>query len=103
MNLEPEPESSPEWQMLAAARRRALAAAPLTDDSAPFGFAQRIAARAMELRRNENIACWTRWSMRAAACAGFAATIVALIHSGSSSDAPLLSPPALEIPGLSSL
>lgn len=101
MNLES--ESSPAWQKLAAARRRALAAMTPADESAPFGFAQRIAARAMELRRNERLACWTRWSMRAAACAGLAATIVALIHSGSGSDAPLLSAPALEIPGLSSL
>ena len=101
MNLEP--ESSPTWQKLAAARRAALAAAPPADHSAPYGFAQRIAARAMELRRHERLTCWTRWSMRAAACAGLAAFIVALIHSGSHSDAPLLSAPALDIPGLSSL
>jgi hypothetical protein len=57
----------------------------------------------MALRRNERLAWWTRWSMRAAALAGVAAAIVALKAPPQNQAGPLLSAPGLEIPGLSSL
>lgn len=100
MNADPETTSA--WEKLAA-RHRLVRATESPDDSAPFGFAQRIAAQAMALRRNERLAWWTRWSMRAAALAGLAVVIMALKAPPSNPAGPLLSAPGLEIPGLSSL
>ena len=97
--MPPEPETTAAWEKLAAARRRArVATTPASDETAPFGFAQRIAAHAMELRRNERLAWWTRWSMRAAFSAGIAAVLVALFSPAADLRAPLLAAPSLEIP-----
>jgi len=101
--MHPESESHLEWQKLAAARRRFLASTQLPDEAAPFGFAGRVAARAMALKQNERLAWWTRWSVRAAACAGLAAAIVALSRPSPEAPVSLLSAPALDLPGLSSL
>lgn len=74
-----EPEISPAWEKLVAARLRVDSGVEsLRDETAPFGFAQRIAAHAMEIRRNERLVWWTRWSIRAAISAGIAAALMAL-------------------------
>lgn len=100
MNADPETASA--WEKLAT-RRRLAKATEARDETAPFGFAQRIATQAMDLRRDERLAWWTRWSMRVAVLAGITAGIVALRSSGQDGVRPLLSPPGLEIPGLSTL
>ncbi len=88
------------WETLAAAYRLARPADPAaSDEAAPFGFAPRLAALALAARRDERLGWWARWSMRAACTAGLAAAVVALLRD----PAPLLSAPALEIPGFSSL
>ena len=92
------------WEKLAAARRAALTTVPPSaDDTAPFGFAQRIASRAMALQRHRQLAWWTRWSLRAAGAAAVAAGLVALARAPESGSTALLAAPALEIPGFSSL
>jgi len=92
------------WDKLVAARRAALAAAPRTnDESAPFGFAQRIASRALSLQRHRQLSWWTRWSLRAAGASAVAAAMVALARAPETGSGPLMVAPALEIPGFSSL
>ena len=92
------------WQKLAAARRAALAGASAeTDDTAPFGFAQRVVSRAMARQRHRQLGWWTRWSLRVAGAATVAAALLALARAPESASAPLLAAPALEIPGFSSL
>ena len=92
------------WEKLAAARRGSLAMRPSAlDETAPFGFAQRIASRAMALQRHRQLAWWTRWSLRAAGAATVAAALVALARTPEHASSPLLAAPALEIPGFSSL
>jgi hypothetical protein len=91
------------WGKLAAARRRSLAASLETDPNAPFGFAQRLASRAMALQRHRQLAWWTRWSLRAAGAATVAAALVAMARAPETASSPLLAAPALEIPGFSSL
>lgn len=95
------------WEKLAAARRQSLAGLPpATDDTdvtVPFGFAERIASRAMALQRHRQLAWWTRWSLRAAGAATAVAALVALARAPETASSPLLAAPALEIPGFSSL
>jgi hypothetical protein len=98
-----EPEMIAAWEKLTAACRRNHSGAPAKEEGAPFGFAQRIAARAMELRRNERLAWWTRWSLRTAACAGIVAGLMALRQTDRGVPPVLFSAPALEIPGFSAL
>lgn len=92
------------WDKLVAARRALLAAAPRTDDeSAPFGFAQRIASRALFLQRHRQLSWWTRWSLRAAGASAVVAALVALARAPESGSGPLMVAPTLEIPGFSAL
>ena len=92
------------WEKLAAARRRSVTVRPSSmDETAPFGFAQRIASRAMALQRHRQLAWWTRWSLRAAGAAAVVAALVALARAPETASNPLLIAPALEIPGFSSL
>ena len=98
-----EPEISAPWEKLVAARRRVgSGVASPRDETAPFGFAQRLAAQAMELRRNERLAWWTRWSMRAGIAAGIAAALMALFNPVVDLPSPFLAAPALDIPTFSS-
>jgi hypothetical protein len=98
-----EPETSASWEKLVAARRRVDSGiASSRDEAAPFGFAQRIAAHAMELRRHERLAWWTHWSMRAGIIAGIAAALMALFNPAAGLPAPFLAAPALDIPLFSS-
>ena len=103
MNSEINPPDA--WAKLAAARRAVLTTRPTSlDESAPFGFAQRVASCAMALQRHRQLAWWTRWSLRAAGAATVAAALVALARAPESTAASsLLAAPALEIPGFSSL
>ena len=102
MNTDSNPSDS--WEKLAAARRRSVAVHPsLMDDTAPFGFAQRIASRAMALQRHRQLAWWTRWSLRAAGAATVVAALVALARAPETASNSLLVAPTLEIPGFSSL
>ena len=102
--MKPESNLPESWEKLVAARRAALAAAPpAQDDTAPFGFAQRIASCALALQRHRQLAWWTRWSLRAAGAASVAAALVALARAPESVSAPLLGVPSLEIPRFSSL
>ncbi len=90
----------PAWETLAAAYRQAQRRDPAAqDEAAPFGFSQRLAALALAAQRHQRLAWLVRWSMRAALTAGLAAAGVALLRD----PAPLLSAPALEIPGFASL
>ena len=102
--MKPESNLPESWEKLVAARRAALAAAPpAQDDTAPYGFAQRVASYALALQRHRQLAWWTRWSLRAAGAASVAAALVALARAPESASAPLVAAPALEIPGFSSL
>lgn len=98
----PSPDDSA-WEKLAAAHRHSQTGQEPADDSLPFGFAPRVAAQAMALRREAPLSCWTRWSLRAALGAMMVAALVARLSPSPESGTSLLQPPALEIPGLASL
>jgi hypothetical protein len=107
------------WLKLAAARRQALESArqgsnPETSaemETAPFGFASRVAALAMAARRNTALSRWTLWSFRGAVASGAAALLMmavspatALSTSGEAGgENVLLRPPVLEVPVMGSM
>lgn len=99
----PPPPGDSSWDKLAAAHRHAHSGPESAHDAAPFGFARMIAAQAMGLRRPEPLACWTRWSFRAAWGGMVTAAMVALLSQPPVPQTSLLAAPALEIPHLSSL
>ena len=102
--MKPDPAVTNAWEQLAAGRRAAVATNPAeTDETAPFGFAQRIVSRTMALQRHRQLGWWTRWSLRTAGAATVAAALVALARTPESSGTALLAAPSLEIPGFSSL
>ena len=87
------------WERVAAAHRDALSGAE-QDLTPPLGFSTRVVARWAELRENERVCFWARWSLRAALC-GTAAACLVLLLARHQDRQPLLTPPALDLPGLS--
>ncbi len=99
------PDSAPpeSWEKLVAARRAAVAPTAARDEAAPYGFAQRIAARAMALQPHRHLTWWTRWSLRMAGVTTLVAALVALVPAPETTAPPLLAAPLLEIPLLAPL
>ncbi len=101
--MKPPRDNTDPWVSLVTASRQAAdpADAQTTNDDAPFGFATRVVAQWRDRRRNEQLAVWQRWSLRAAACS--VALLVIAVASGireqSTETASLLLPiPSLELP-----
>lgn len=104
------PPSADAWTRLAEAyrqnRNRNRTTQATRDESAPFGFAARVVAQVMEMRRHQHLAWWTRWSMAAAGAAALLAVVMAVRTSnGGGSDASALQnllpdPPPVELPRL---
>ncbi len=89
------------WQRLAADARSARKNAPAADDGAPFGFASRVVAMARELRERESrLALWARVAWRAAFASLALCGIAFVAETRVASSQPLISPPALPLPGL---
>lgn len=106
----PLPDDS--WARVAEAYRRSRPEGAAEEVDAPFGFASRVVAQVMELRRHQHLAWWTRWSMAAAGAAALVAVVIAVRspHSDPAFDASsqsagmeMLLPavPSLELPRLS--
>ena len=93
-----EPKS---WDRAASARREILAAMPPADDTPPPGFATRIVARWEEIRQNETVRLWSRWSLRAALGGLLTAAVMALFSSPQSTSSPLKAP-EIQVPAFSS-
>ena len=101
--MKPDSNLSDPWEKLAAARRRSMAAyAPEMDVTAPFGFAQRIASRAMSRHRHEGLGWWTRWMLRAALSSGVIVGVLTFVQPQDNGTAPLLAAPSIEVPSLAS-
>lgn len=108
----PEEASTP-WLKLAAARRRALEASGISAEaeSAPPGFATRVAALAMAARQEAALSRWTLWSFRGAlASAATAVLVMAAAPATARTSGPgpgpetvLLRAPAMEIPAIGPL
>jgi hypothetical protein len=91
------------WGKVAAAYRDRHTREEADEDSAPFGFAQRVVAQAMALQRRKRLSWWTRWSLRAALGALMVAAAVVLRSPPLETRTSLLEVPDVEIPRLSSL
>jgi len=90
--------STESWQRLARSVRAERAQAPGADESAPFGFATRVAALAAEKRREQLVAAWGRWSLRGAFCSLFVAgAAIFWLHSPPPAEA-MFEVPDLKIP-----
>ncbi len=90
------------WDRAAALRRAVLHVEPEEDCVPPPGFTTGIVARWAELRRNERVCFWARWSLRGA-ITGVAAACLVLVFlpsEGNQESGPLLTAPGIEIPGV---
>jgi hypothetical protein len=93
------PSETP-WDRVAASRREAVAAMPLTDEVSPLGFTTRVVALWAERRQNETLCLWGRWSLRAA-IGGLLAAGVMAFFSHPQTTGGTLKVPEIEIPAFS--
>lgn len=89
------PQETP-WDRIVAARHRSSGTAT-EEEVAPPGFSTRIVAHWAELRQNEQVRLWSRWSWRAALGGALAALLVTFFSPAPTQAVPLPAP-VIELP-----